>query len=599
MMRLKVKGRVAGVAVVIPNKPEAAQFSPHLKCPNTGSGVYSQDYGPEFVNCNKTLWNPDGNELSYEDFPFPVFLLRDDSETQVIRKCFLEHNVRVNGTGPDYPLCAMQLAAHMHAVTDSVTCMRRNMAQVTISINPEVVCDPLSDYNVWGVLQPINKSQTVPADRQFVLAASRLDARSFFWGVAPGADSTVSGFIALLSAAQALSQVSDVRTLRKNIMFLFFQGETFDYIGSSKVVYDMKKGNFPIQLGNIGSFLELNQVGQGHSIWAHTDPVSRQNASTEEGVQNLLKSVFNATSGTNITLQEPGHSQPLPPSSFQRFLRERSIPGAVLTDHQAAFTNRYYESAYDTAGNIGLQYPENLTAEESLTYETDTARALADVGTMLARALYLEAGGSEHLDNIKADPVMVSRMLYTFLIQPNNSWSRAIRSVIEKRTLDEEQMMFYVSAASQLNLPTQFVQHILANLTGQATNLTREECSNADKRPKQDRDLYDFLWIRGGLRENATEPEAYCLRSPVWLVKAISPAFELNDWASTEYSTWTESRWKGINARIFLVASKKLEIITLLTGIAVLLVSLILVYFINAKANVLFTTSREHSDATY
>ncbi|XP_048476813.1 nicastrin [Rhincodon typus] len=86
MLRLKVKGRVAGVAVVIPNRPEGAQFSPHLKCPNTGSGVYSPDYGPEFVNCNKTLWNPDGNELSYEDFPFPVFLLKDDNETQVIRK---------------------------------------------------------------------------------------------------------------------------------------------------------------------------------------------------------------------------------------------------------------------------------------------------------------------------------------------------------------------------------------------------------------------------------------------------------------------------------------------------------------------------------
>ncbi|GCC41907.1 hypothetical protein chiPu_0025750 [Chiloscyllium punctatum] len=160
-------------------------------------------------------------------------------------------------------------------------------------------------------------------------------------------------------------------------------------------------------------------------------------------------------------------------------------------------------------------------------------------------------------------------------------------------------MMFYITAGSQLNLPTQFVQHILANLSGQATNLTEEECRNVDKRPQQDRDLYDFLWIQGWPRENATEPEAYCLRSPVWLVRAISPAFELKDWASAEYSTWTESRWKGINARIFLVASKKLEIITLLTGIGVLLLSLILIYFINNKANILFTCSQEHSGTTY
>ncbi|XP_072420854.1 nicastrin-like [Chiloscyllium punctatum] len=39
MIRLKVKGRVAGVAVVIPAKPQAAQFSPHQKCPNAGFAV--------------------------------------------------------------------------------------------------------------------------------------------------------------------------------------------------------------------------------------------------------------------------------------------------------------------------------------------------------------------------------------------------------------------------------------------------------------------------------------------------------------------------------------------------------------------------------
>jgi len=150
-------------------------------------------------------------------------------------------------------------------------------------------------------------------------------------------------------------------------------------------------------------------------------------------------------------------------------------------------------------------------------------------------------------------------------------------------------MTFYVSASfPQVNNPTIFVQHILANVTGTVTNLTKEECRNADKRPEQDRDVslhlqhfsllapslflslthspflfpqfYEFLWIQGWERENATEPEAYCLRSPVWLAKAVSPAFELKDWASTEYSTWTESRWKGISARIFLVASRKLEV---------------------------------------
>lgn len=49
-------------------------------------GVYSKDYGPEFAHCNRTVWNPVGSGLSYEDFDFPVFLLEDANETQVIKQ---------------------------------------------------------------------------------------------------------------------------------------------------------------------------------------------------------------------------------------------------------------------------------------------------------------------------------------------------------------------------------------------------------------------------------------------------------------------------------------------------------------------------------
>lgn len=40
----------------------------------------------------------------------------------------------------------------------------------------------------------------------------------------------------------------------------FLSQETFDYIGSSRMVYDMEKDKFPLRLDNIHSFVELNQV---------------------------------------------------------------------------------------------------------------------------------------------------------------------------------------------------------------------------------------------------------------------------------------------------------------------------------------------------
>lgn len=42
--------------------------------------------------------------------------------------------------------------------------------------------------------------------------------------------------------------------------FFFLSQETFDYIGSSRMVYDMENDKFPLRLDNIHSFVELNQV---------------------------------------------------------------------------------------------------------------------------------------------------------------------------------------------------------------------------------------------------------------------------------------------------------------------------------------------------
>lgn len=601
MLSLKSSSRVSGVAAILPPSPAPGQLSPDLKCPNDGFGLYSLNYGPEYAHCNETLWNPEGNGLSYDDFPFPVFMLKDENETQVIRQCYKDHNHPREGAAPAFPLCAMQLSSHMHGVKDTVTCMRRSRGQVSITLNTDGVCDPLSDFNVWTTTQPINKSGVASPEDRFVVAAARLDSRSFFWEVAPGTDSAVSGFIVLLAAAEALARTPDVESLPKNIMFLLFQGETFDYIGSSRMVYDMTNGKFPIALENIDSFIELNQIGIGTSseIWAHTDPVSLRNSTVNEQVQKLLASFSKVTAGMNISVRQPNQSQPLPPSSFQRFLRKRIIPGAVLTDHQASFTNRYYQSVYDLGENIGLRYPDGLTPEEALNHITDTAKALADVASLVARTLYLQAGGNGSLENITANAQTVTRMLYGFVINWNNSWFHSIISQDKNDIFTKQKhISFYVSVNEQ-TFSTVLVEHVLFNLTGRPANLTEEQCRDPKSIPHPDTNFFNYIWVQGAKAENASEPTPYCVRANVWLSRALSPAFELADYSSTEYSTWTESRWQKVGARIFLVASRELEIITLVTGICVLITSMVLIHFLNAKSNILFSGPQEHSSVSY
>uniref|UniRef100_A0A8C1QJ65 Nicastrin n=1 Tax=Cyprinus carpio TaxID=7962 RepID=A0A8C1QJ65_CYPCA len=578
MMRMKNSSRVAGVAVIISKTGLADNFSPHTTCPNQNTGVYSESYGSDLANCNGTVWNPLGNGLSYEDFSFPVFALKDENQTQVLRKCYEDHNQRVNGSAPQYPLCAMQLFSHMHAVTDTVTCMRRTDLQNRFSINPEVLCDPLSDFNVWTSTRPLNNSaKGHAADESVVIAATRLDGRSFFWEQAPAAEGTVSGIVTLLATIQALYPVTQEAPPPRNIFFSFFQGEAFDYIGSSKMVYDMEKNDFVIDMNNVHSMLEIGQVGlrSGRSLWMHSDPVSRQNKSVDTEVSEMMSRMQSAAAGLKLTVDHPSVSQPLPPSSFQRFLRARRIPGLVLADHNTSFTNRYYESMYDDAENLNVTYPPGLTPDEQLVYETDAAKSLAEVATLVARSLYLQAGGEEkNLNNITADPKIVSHMTstntHTHTLTLTLSLSLSLSPSLSLSLSHTHRHMtsshtppLSLSLSLSLSLThthvTRFVQYILANLTGTVTNLTESQCQNPSELSTENKDLFSYFWVSGPASVNGTR-EPFCVRASVRLSKAVSPAFELLEYGSRNYSTWTESRWKSIRARIFLVASRELEV---------------------------------------
>ncbi|XP_029140258.1 nicastrin [Protobothrops mucrosquamatus] len=598
MEKLKGSSRIAGVAVAISKGSPAEGFSPGLQCPNDGYGVYNSSYGPEYAHCSVTKWNYLGNSLSYLDFGFPIFLLQNETETKVIKQCYQTYNTPQNGSGPEYPLCAMQLSSHMHAVTSTVTCMRRSIIQSTFSLNPEVVCDPLADYNVWSTVRPLNDSEKLDP-KSVVIASSRIDSHSFFWNVAPGAESAVASFVTLLAAAEAVHKIPDVQSLPKNIMFAFFQGENFDYIGSSRMVYDMQNDRFPIKLENIDSFLELSQVSLRCSapLWVGRCPLSRHDALRVpilQNIQKMMEALNKSSENTSVVMSEIGVSQPLPPSSFQRFLRVQQIPGVVLADHYSHFENRYYQSIYDTPENIRLNY-SGLTPEEALNHVTDTAKSLAAVATVVGRTLYKMAGGGGNASSIQADPLTVTRMLYGFLIQSNNSWFQAITKPDFKGPLGDEPLQYYIAVSSPVN-STSLVQSVLANLTGTrlGDNITKEHCRASKE------DLYDYMWVQGSPYPNASSPrKPFCVRLTVRRTPASSPAFELREWGSTEFSTWTESRWKELHGRIFLVASKELEIITLVLGLVILIVSFVATYFINAKAHVLFSTPGDSETVAY
>lgn len=83
-----------------------------------------------------------------------------------------------------------------------------------------------------------------------------------------------------------------------------------------------------------------------------------------------------------------------------------------------------------------------------------------------------------------------------------------------------------------------------------------------------------------------------CYETSVNVSQAESPAFVIDnyDWKSGQYSTWTESVWQQFSVRIFLKPSKAHEIITLVSGIVVFLVSFVIIGWISSKSDIIFPT---------
>ncbi|CAB3995125.1 Nicastrin [Paramuricea clavata] len=453
--------------------PPNSGFSPEYPCPNEKFGLYGSNgvYSCSGNGSNSVTWNDNGSEMSYRDYGIPVFALYKENEINNLIKCYKDHNKPVNGENPDYPLCGVEMMSFMHAAKDTPTCMRKSSAP---KYTQNGFCDPLGDKNVWGTLFSFADDSFTHND--VILATAKLDSTAFFHDLAPGADNDATGVTVLLAAAEVLGNLTrndsikapDLKKNQKHIMFSFFHGEVWDYIGSSRMVYDMMNGDFPdkglklprLDLSNIAYYLELNQVGllDENSLWAHRDPES------EEHVRSKTKTMFNTLSkfgaSVNLAIKDPSQSkvQPLPPASFQRFLKgNRSIPGLVIADHKAAYTNKFYNSRFDDVQRLDVKH-------------------LTKLATTVAKTLY-ELAYNETNDDMAANEERVTELLGCLIVNQNCSLFKQVVTKDKAYRLASQNgpLPRYVGTDNKLNGPsgiTVMTQYLLAYFTGINLNVT-------------------------------------------------------------------------------------------------------------------------------
>ncbi|XP_045210180.2 nicastrin-like isoform X2 [Mercenaria mercenaria] len=600
--RLQASGKVNGIMVIqVAGKedkyPPAEAFSPDKSCPNQGYGLYSGN--EDYEGCSKAVWNPVGQGLMFQDLSIPIFILTQEKDVDfIIEKCYKKFNERDSaGKARDYPLCAVQLKDRMDGAKDSETCTRRTNHQ--LNLNPDRYCDALGDQNVYATVKDITNEET-RENKSVIVVAARMDSFSMFEDHYPSADNHVSGIVALLAVAEAIGKVKDkIRdsNLTKDVMFTFFQGEAFDYIGSGRMVYDMENNLFPssvtgkyiqkINFRHISHFVEVNQLAYRDEgkVWIHTDPISRPKLPEVDKMVSDLKDIDPSL------VEVADMSLPLPPASVQSFLKKADLPAVVVTDHKKEYTNKFYNSRLDLASEIKANCEKGSNKSECYNTVSEQAKNLTQIADMLAKFLYKLATGENSTNDVVVDENTVNHLLYCYLISPNCELFKQSLSKDKADQLADEPYQFYVGVNTQLNNYTALTnQMLMVYLGDRVENVIAKNCTTDTKKQA----VYHEQWIQGPLNENGTR-NPYCIRGSANFSLAISKAFEIDgyDFKSRQFSTWTESVWQidAINVRIFLIPSKKFEVATLVVGVLILIISLFGGYFLNKRASILFESS--------
>jgi len=392
-----LKGVIKGVIVtnVTHGLPPQRGFSPDSRIPNERSGL------------NTTYaWNDKGKSSLFYEYPFPIWGLTNEESVGVINKA--KDNQK--GNYNTWPRWSATLNVFMQATHDSKTCLRRSQ------------CQPVGGQSVWSSVEEIKE------DKDTILVIASMDTISFFQDYALGADSDISGTVALMGAYQylRLTRASDLQKYSKNVIFAWFDGETFGYVGSSRFARDIssfscektaKSGGCEspagysnldfknIDFSKIESIIELKQVGLtkngGSSLFIH----QHEDASK---TSLLVEAALQAGADTeNLELKLSTSTKGLPPSSSMSFIKQDKKMAAktiVITDHNTEYNNAHYHGIFD---------------------RTVDSQLVCEASTMLTKLIWDQVGMPPN-SNVKANCTIVSELLECMLVNGSCSTMRGI-----------------------------------------------------------------------------------------------------------------------------------------------------------------------------
>ncbi|CAH2064294.1 unnamed protein product [Thlaspi arvense] len=498
-------------------------------------------------------WNPAASSIMWKAYNFPVYLLSESGITTVqefLSKKEMKHKPYTSDVA-EFNMVMETTKAGTH---NSEACLQ------------EGTCLPLGGYSVWSSLPPINVLSSNNR-KPVVLTVASMDSASFFRDKSFGADSPISGLVALLGAVDALSRVDGFSNLKKQLVFLVLTGETWGYLGSRRFLHELDLHSDAVAgLSDtpIETVLEIGSVGKGlsggmNTFFAHKTRVS----SATNMTLDALKIAQDSLAAKDVKIVSADTTNPgIPPSSLMAFMKKNPLTSAVvLEDFDTKFVNKFYHSHLDDLSNIN-------------------SSSVVAAASVVARTLYILASDSKDTSNsalgsinvnasfveellaclLSCEPGLLSCDLVKDYIAPTNTCPGNYAGVI----LGEPSSKPYLAYVGDVS---RFLWNFLADKTSLQKGNTTSVCSKG------------VCTKTGEVCIKAeSSKEGTCVVSTTRYVPAYSTRLKYDDgaWTILPQNTsdsmgmvdpiWTESNWDTIKVHVYTVQHSVYDNAVLVAG---------------------------------
>uniref|UniRef100_A0AC35U0F5 Nicastrin n=1 Tax=Rhabditophanes sp. KR3021 TaxID=114890 RepID=A0AC35U0F5_9BILA len=554
------------------------RFSEDSGCPNQLYSFY------ESVKRDGCQWNSNGaihqDGFRYLKWGKPVFYIEDSKDINYLMKVYEKYNSpRDMIAKSDGPFAIINLGLPSHKVGNTRRCryIKDAFFPNNIAYNSglgDEACDELKDHNVFVPFPPYTNA-TGKVDTMIV--GTRMDTVSLFEGVNHGDSSVLTSLITQLAVIEAMGKSSKtinnhLKSRGKQVLFAFFHGEAYGYIGSSRFVYDIEHGLFPEKhsarknrMDDFSLYVETQMllpygtpdfINYKQKLFYH----GTSSKGKQVGTKEIGKAYSESMENDNFSVKNNYTNENLPPSSFFSLLKSnKNIPGIVILPAELVYYNPALNSYFDTS-------IRDKPSMRDPTIQVVKASAKGILATIMKFS-----GLSSNVIGINEE--YISKLVDCFFYSPDKLclfFDEILR--VEGSTYYQEvykNIDTYIGSQTSSTIRYAISGVVSRSVsTETAISVTKESC--AKKNANAD-DIYSYVWQF----DNSIEA-FHCFKTPTFLSIAKSPAFEIEnfDLNSTRFSTFADGIWEESFVRVYLEHPPTFDLYFLGASVVVILISI-------------------------